>query len=60
MSRRYRCISCRSRIDPDLWNCPACGEHDPLRYLERRRTLAVVFAGVTFVSVCLAAWFSML
>jgi hypothetical protein len=48
--KRYRCIRCRSRIDPDLASCPFCGERDPLRY---RRTRRVV--GLTLVVVLLAA-----
>ena len=50
-------IRCRSRIDVDLYACPACGEKRPLRYLRSRRiTMVAIFAAAI---VAASAWFVM-
>ncbi|MGD8321932.1 MAG: hypothetical protein PVJ02_15900 [Gemmatimonadota bacterium] len=52
--KRYRCVRCRSRIDPDLHTCPYCEAEDPLRY---RRVRRVVAAGLALAAVLsLSAW----
>ena len=53
MPKRPRCGRCRSRIDPDLYTCPFCGEEDPLRY-RRVRKWGLFFTVVVAASA--AAW----
>ena len=54
MTKRYRCIRCRSRIDPDMRSCPFCGEGDPLRYRRTRRVLGIT--AVIFLLAVMSAW----
>jgi rRNA maturation endonuclease Nob1 len=53
-TKRFRCIRCRSWIDPDLHDCPFCGEPNPLRYRRSRRLLVGALAVV--MALLATAW----
>jgi len=57
VTKRYRCIRCRSRIDIDLYLCPACGEEAPLRYLRSRRVkMTIILSLAVAAAVAASAW----